>query len=230
MKTNPNAAISPQPRPRNANKQHQAFITGASIPEMNMKLFLAVALSLMMIALMAHAQSLPPPYQPPPNYPPPAYAPPPPPPPGVTPPPAYAPPPQTYVPQQAMPPVMPPAQTQFQPQPPALQAQQQGNIIFVSGGAGTEDRDALRQVESQYNLRLLFAARNGDYLASIAVTLSDARGNAVLDTIAEGPIFYARVPPGRYRLTVSNQGQSQSRDISVGNGAVRQDFYWASAG
>jgi len=37
------------------------------------------------------------------------------------------------------------------------------------------------------------------------------------------------VPPGRYRLTVSNQGQSQSRDISIGNGAVRQDFYWAGA-
>ena len=197
-----------------------------------MKLFLTVALSLMMIALIAHGQSMPPAYPPPaPNYPPPAYAPPP--PPGMMPPPPYAPPPQTYAPQQAMPPVMPPAQTQLQPQPPArpaLQAQQQGNITFVSGGAGTEDRDALRQVEGQYNLRLLFAARNGDYLANVAVTLSDARGNAVLDTIAEGPIFYARVPPGRYRLTVSNQGHSQSRDINVSGGAVRQDFYWASAG
>ena len=189
-----------------------------------MKLFLTVALSLMMIALIAHAQSLPPAY-PPPNYPPPAYAPPPPPEPGVMlpapgtsrvipPPPA-----QPYTQQQAMPPVM----------PPALEVQRQGNITFVSGGAGDEDRDALRQVEPQYNLRLLFAARNGDYLAGVAVTLSDARGT-VLDTIAEGPIFYARVPPGRYRLTVSNQGQSQNRDISIGGGAVRQDFYWASAG
>jgi hypothetical protein len=201
-----------------------------------MKLFLTVALSLMMIALLAHAQSLPPAYPaPPPNYPPPAYAPPPPPPepgvmlpaPGTT---RVIPPQPPYTPQQAMPPVMP--QVQNQPQPPAgpaLQAQQQGDITFVSGGAGTEDRDALRQVETQYNLRLLFAARNGDYLADVAVTLSNARGT-VLDTIAEGPIFYARVPPGRYRLTVSNQGQSQSRDISIGNGAVRQDFYWASAG
>ena len=128
---------------------------------------------------------------------------------------------------------MPPAPSRVQQQPPippALQAQQQGNITFVSGGAGTEDRDALRQVENQYNLRLLFAARNGNYLAGIAVTLNDMRGNAVLDTIAEGPIFYAHVPPGRYRLTVSNQGQSQSRDISIGNGAVRADFYWATAG
>jgi hypothetical protein len=201
-----------------------------------MKLFLTVALSLMMIAWMAHAQSAPPPY-PPPNYPPPLYAAPPPPPemvppvPGTT---EYIPPPpsQPYAPQQAMPPVMPQVQNQAPqqpPAPPALQAQQQGNITFVSGGAGDEDRDALKQVESQYNLRLLFAAKNGDYLANIAVTLSDTRGRALLDTIADGPIFYAHVPPGRYRLTVSNQGQSQSRDISIGNGAARQDFYWASA-
>jgi len=200
-----------------------------------MKLFLTVALSLMMIALIAHAQSFPPAY-PPPSYPPPAYAPPPP-PPGMIPAPGTSeviPPPPAMPPvfQQAMPPAMPPAPSRVQQQPPippALQAQQQGNITFVSGGAGTEDRDALRQVENQYNLRLLFAARNGNYLAGIAVTLNDMRGNAVLDTIAEGPIFYAHVPPGRYRLTVSNQGQSQSRDISIGNGAVRQDFYWAGA-
>lgn len=205
-----------------------------------MKLFLTVALSLMMIALIAHAQSLPPAYPPPPpNYPPPAYAPPP--PTEVIPPtpnaPQYIPPPPSQPPayqmQQAPQQVMPQVQNQAPPQQqptPALQAQQQGNITFVSGGAGDEDRDALKQVENQYNLRLLFAARNGEYLANVAVTLNDARGNAVLDTIAEGPIFYARVPPGRYRLTVSNQGQSQSRDISIGNGAVHQDFYWATAG
>jgi len=201
-----------------------------------MKLFLTVALSLMMIALMAHAQSYPPPY-PPPNYPPPAYAPPPPttmvpPVPSTS---EIIPPPPSQPPaaQQAMPPMIPPAPREAQqqpPNPPALQAQQQGNITFVSGGAGDEDRDALKQVENQYNLRLLFAARNGEYLANVAVTLSDAHGKAVLDTIADGPIFYAHVPPGRYRLTVSNQGQSQSRDITIGNGAVRQDFYWASAG
>jgi hypothetical protein len=153
------------------------------------------------------------------------YVPPPPPAPYA---PQYAPPPS---PQQAVTPAMPPMQNQAQQQQstPALQAQQQGNITFVSGGAGDEDRDALKQVENQYNLRLMFAARNGDFLANVAVTLSDTRGKALLDTIAEGPIFYAHVPPGRYRVTVSNQGQSQTKDITVGAGATRQDFYWASA-
>ena len=203
-----------------------------------MKLFLTVAFSLTMIALIAHAQSLPPGYPAPPSaYPPPAYAPPPPPPPETAPP-AYIPAPgpvemippppaQPPSPQQAVNPLPPAPQ---QPATPALQPQQQGNIIFVSGGAGEDDRDALKQVEGQYNLRLLFAARNGDYLANVAVTLADAHGKVVLDTIADGPIFYARVPAGRYRVTVSNEGQSQSRDIDLSrSGAVRQDFYWASA-
>jgi hypothetical protein len=206
-----------------------------------MKLFLTVALSLTMIALIAHAQSYPPSAYPPPptNYPPPAYMPPPAPPPTteIIPPVPGAmqvvPPPPSYPsPQQAVTPAMPPMQNQAQqqaPSTPALQTQQQGNITFVSGGASSDDRDALKQIENQYNLRLMFAARNGDYLANIAVTLSDARGNAVLDTIAEGPIFYAHVPPGRYRLTVSNQGQSQNRDLTISKGATRQDFYWASA-
>jgi hypothetical protein len=205
-----------------------------------MKLFLTVALSLTMIALIAHAQSYPPSAypSPPTNYPSPAHMPPPPPPPtteiipptpGAT---QVIPPPSYPSPQQAVTPAMPPMQNQAQqqtPSTPALQTQQQGNITFVSGGASGDDRDALKQIESQFNLRLMFAARNGDYLANIAVTLSDARGNAVLDTIAEGPIFYAHVPPGRYRLTVSNQGQSQNRDLTISKGATRQDFYWASA-
>lgn len=145
----------------------------------------------------------------------------------MIPPPPSAVPAPPAAPQQAVTPIPMPSQ----PSPPsALQAQQQGNITFVSGGAGDEDRAALKQVESQYNVRLLFAARDGAFLANIGVTLADARGATVLDTISDGPIFYARVPPGRYRLTVSNQGQSQTREVTVSaGGAVHQDFYWASA-
>lgn len=199
-----------------------------------MKLFLTVALSLMMIAWVAHAQQMAPGYPPPPGPPAAGYSPPPPAPPTMAPeapPPGAAqmiPPPPSAMPapQQAVTPV--PVPSQASP-PSALQAQQQGNITFVSGGAGDEDRTALKQVESQYNVRLLFAARDGAFLANIGVTLADARGATVLDTISDGPIFYAHVPPGRYRLTVSNQGQTQTRDVTVSaGGVVHQDFYWAA--
>ena len=72
---------------------------------------------------------------------------------------------------------------------------------------------------------------NGDYLANVAVTLADAHGKVVLDTIAErADLLCARARPAATACTVSNEGQSQSREMTVsGNGAVRQDFYWAAA-
>jgi hypothetical protein len=124
---------------------------------------------------------------------------------------------------------MPPSQAQAAPS--GLQPQTQGNVTFVSGGAGDEDRAELKQMENQFNLRLLFAARgSGDYLAGVNVTLDDGKGNAVLDTISDGPIFYAHVPAGHYKLTVSSQGQSQSANVTISaGGATRQNFYWAQA-
>lgn len=108
------------------------------------------------------------------------------------------------------------------------QAQQQGAITFVSGGVGDEDRSALRQMAANYNVRLMFALQgSGDFLANIGVTLVDAHGKTVLDAISDGPLFYAHVPPGHYKLTVANDGKSQTRNLDVAAaGAISQSFYW----
>jgi hypothetical protein len=200
-----------------------------------MKLFLTVALSLTAIALVAHAQEAPS-YPPPPGPPSQGYtaAPlPPDMPPANTEiippaPPSYVPPPaqQAVTPSTAMPQDQAQDQASSGPQP-----QTQGNVTFVSGGAGDEDRDALKAMENQYNLRLLFAVRgSGAFLAGVNVTLTDAQGHVALDTTSDGPIFYAHVPAGRYKLTVSDQGQSQSATVSVSStGAVAQSFYWTQA-
>jgi len=110
----------------------------------------------------------------------------------------------------------------------APQVQKQGAITFVSGGVGEEDRSALRQMAQGYNLRLMFAVQSsGEYLANIGVTLVDAQSKTVLDAISEGPFFFAHMPPGRYKLTVANDGKSQTRSIDVAaSGAVSPSFYW----
>ena len=117
-------------------------------------------------------------------------------------------------------------------EPPALEPQRQGEITFVSGGTGDEDRAAMRQAARDYNLRLQFAIQGtGEYLADVGVTLADASGRTVLDTISDGPLFFARVPPGRYKLTVIESGKSQSRNIAVAaEGALAQSFYWPGGG
>jgi hypothetical protein len=101
-------------------------------------------------------------------------------------------------------------------------------ITFVSGGIGDQDRAAMDKIAHDYNLRLMFAQqKTGEYLADIRVAITNAQGKTILATTAEGPFFYARVPPGRYKVTATNAGTSLTRSIAVSaKGAARQSFYW----
>lgn len=104
-----------------------------------------------------------------------------------------------------------------------------GDIRYMSGGIGSSEQEAMERVKGEYNLRLLFAvAGSGEFLADIGVTIADAAGNALLDGVSPGPYFYARVPPGRYRISADNAGQVQTRAVTIpASGATSEAFYWA---
>jgi hypothetical protein len=115
---------------------------------------------------------------------------------------------------------------------PALVPGHEGDIGFVSGGTSLDDRASLRGIAGAYNLRLTFAVQpSGAYLAGIGVKLADANGRTLLDTVSDGPLFYAHVPPGRYRVTVTDGAQSQTSDLDVApTSSAAQAFYWRQAG
>ena len=73
-------------------------------------------------------------------------------------------------------------------------------IPYVSGGAGTEEVDQLRSMEKDFNLKMVFALTSGAYLAEGNGSIVDAGNQVVLDTLAEGPWFLARLPPGTYQV------------------------------
>src|SRR5215470_4806692 len=84
--------------------------------------------------------------------------------------------------------------------PAALRAESQKGIDYISGGFGAEERDALSARESEYNLSLLFAAADGDYLGGADIQIKNAKGDTVLQTTAEGPWLFARLPQGDYTV------------------------------
>ena len=47
-------------------------------------------------------------------------------------------------------------------------------VTYVTGGAGTEAVDRLRAMEKDFNLKLVFALNNGEYLADVDVSVVDA--------------------------------------------------------
>ena len=103
------------------------------------------------------------------------------------------------------------------------------SVPYISGGVGYDERARMEAAKSQYNLRLLFAiSGSGSYLSAVKVRIQDPRGATLLDATSNGPWFYAQLPPGAYVLTLDNQGQVQTRHISISaQGATVENIYWA---
>ena len=89
------------------------------------------------------------------------------------------------------------------------------NVKFVSGGVGEDSAQRMAALGKEFNLKLLFAAKDGHYLGDIAVTISDGAKHKVLETTAEGPFLFAQLPPGRYSIVATYAGLAQTRSIAI---------------
>jgi len=113
----------------------------------------------------------------------------------------------------------------------ALQPETQNGVTYVSGGIGDGGIEAIQAAKKHYDLHLLFAVeRSGQYLADIQVSIENAKGDVVVKTVAGGPFFLAQLAPGKYRVTASNQGSSQTKSVVIRAGLPSElSFYWPAA-
>lgn len=109
-----------------------------------------------------------------------------------------------------------------------LSPQVQGNIAYVSGGIGASGQQAIRNVEANYNLRLIFAEQgSGEYLADVQVLIEDSHGKQLVDATAEGPIMLMKVPPGTYKILALFAGKPLSKSVTIpAKGSIQEAFYW----
>jgi hypothetical protein len=107
-----------------------------------------------------------------------------------------------------------------------LQPQQMGNITYVTGGVGDEERAALDAVKNNYNLAIESAGKSGAFVGYTHVMISDTNGQQVLDANA-GPLFYAQLPPGKYVVEGDSEGQTATKSITVAeNKPAKILFTW----
>lgn len=110
----------------------------------------------------------------------------------------------------------------------AVPALAQGDAPFVTGGVGQAEARKLLQQRDQYPLAIEVYQRQGGrelYTAGAEVRVTDARGDEVLSSEAEGPFVFVDVPPGRYRIEVSLDGVTREKTEQVGrDGTARSIF------
>ena len=104
-----------------------------------------------------------------------------------------------------------------------------GGVSYVSGGVGTDSIDRLNSLASDFNLKLVFALKSGEYVSGVRVAIADAAGKTLLDTTSEGPWFLTKLPVGNYQIVATFAGNAVKRQVAVGAAKLRTiDFRWAS--
>jgi hypothetical protein len=88
-------------------------------------------------------------------------------------------------------------------------------IRHLSGGVGLEARQRLAETGRDFDLKLVFAEPNGEYLADVPLAIEDGRGNTLLRATSEGPWFYAELPAGHYRVVIAPAGKQYARSFEV---------------
>lgn len=110
--------------------------------------------------------------------------------------------------------------------PSAIKQQEMNGIRYVTGGIGLDERNALKGMEKEYNLKLVFAAVSGQYLSEIGIVIKNTNGNTLLNTTSDGPWFLADLPSGRYKVSAKYKDQQKTRLVEVGKGLQTVLFHW----
>lgn len=102
----------------------------------------------------------------------------------------------------------------------------EAGVSYVSGGVGEDEFRVIESMAKQFNLKLLMTTKEGNYLSNVTIAIADRHGKKVLDTVSEGPVLFASLPPGKYQVTASMGGETQQQRVEVGRGQRELRFFW----
>jgi hypothetical protein len=111
-----------------------------------------------------------------------------------------------------------------------IQPMQQNGITYLSGGIGEDEARAIGQAQG-YNLHMTFAiGPENKYVPDVDVTVQNASGQTLLTLSDAGPLVYVQLPPGKYSVVATRNGEERRDTADVGSGAARKlVFHWNSS-
>ena len=96
-----------------------------------------------------------------------------------------------------------------------IKEQKTNGIVYISGGVGHGERDILKKAACKYNLKVIMAAKSGDYLVDVKVIIKDTGGKLLLETLPNGPWLFVKLSEGAYKIIASFEGREQTKSINV---------------
>lgn len=107
--------------------------------------------------------------------------------------------------------------------------QSQGQIEFITGGIGHDESQAILQEGKKWPLMLELAKAGTPravYISDVQISIKDASGSAVLETITKGPYLLAKLPLGKYSLDATYEGNTLHQDLNLQKGHKKITLLW----
>ena len=99
-----------------------------------------------------------------------------------------------------------------------------GAMRWVCGGIGSDESTAMRGAMKSHPLSLLFARKDGAYLADVDVRIQGTAGAPALTLRANGPVCLVDLPAGRYNVEAKTEGMTQKQEVTLGAAPKTVDF------
>ena len=101
-------------------------------------------------------------------------------------------------------------------------------ILYRTGGAGSDEREALQTACRALSLKILFAHKaESDFTAGVAVTVTDSKGKKIFEAADTGPVLCVDLPKGgTYRVAATLNGATQEQTVKAGHAQKQIAFYF----
>lgn len=96
-------------------------------------------------------------------------------------------------------------------------------LIYQCSGIGFDQREAANQ--AQYTVKIVYAQPDGHYLGGAQTTVRDSAGTELVSVKCPGPWVLLNLPTGRYKITATLDGKTQSRNVAVSAGKRQKQVF-----
>ena len=87
----------------------------------------------------------------------------------------------------------------------------------------------MKSMQRDFNLKMVFTDKAGEYLSDVKVTIIDSGSRVLLNAVTDGPLLMAKLQAGRYRIDAIFDGRSERRNVAVtANRLTSVSLQWAA--
>jgi hypothetical protein len=99
---------------------------------------------------------------------------------------------------------------------------------YVNGGIGDGQTRYMQSIAKNWPMRIMFSQlKANEFVAGVNLQITDSRKATMLQLDSAGPLTYVQLPPGAYRVTATHDGQTQTRNVTLGRSSKSDvHFHW----